>query len=163
MNGKLRTAIAGIPVEQYAVQGSLPLCLSDGASPALDKLKPLADEVWSDGQHEVLTFHYAGHAVHMTFQSSGTYLFDSMDIWADMSDCGEIGIGAPEGLSLLATRMSLEMDIFELPDEMICLLPNAVTVHYRKHNQQWMLTKIAGAYRNYEDTRSSLHVIANAG
>ncbi len=161
MNGKFRAAIAKIPIEQYAFQGRLPLCLADGAAPALEELKPQADEVWSDGQHEVLTFHYAGHAVNMTFQCSGTYLFDSMDIWADCSDCGEIGIGAPEGLVLHASGAGLVMEQFELVDEFIYLLPNAVTVHYRKHEQQWMLAKIAGTYRNYEDTRASLKVIVN--
>ncbi len=154
-----------IPIEQYALQGKLPLCLTHDTAPALESLallKPQADEVWSDGQHEVLTFHYAGHAVNMTFQCSGTYLFDSIDVWADCSDCGEIGIGAPEGLFLHATGVGMQLESFELADELIYLLPNAVTVHYRKHEQQWMLAKVAGTYRNYDDTRSSLQMIVKA-
>ncbi len=160
MNGKFRAAIAMVPIEQYAFQGQLPLCLANSAIPALEALKPQADEVWGDGQHEVLTFHYAGHAVNMTFRcSGGTYLFDSVDVWADCSDCGEISIRTPEGLFLHATGAGVKLEPFELHDELIYLLPNAVTIHYHKHEQQWMLTKIAGSYRNYDDTRTSLQMI----
>ncbi len=162
MNGKFRAAIATVPIEQYAFQGQLPLCLAGSVIPALDALKPQADEVWGDGQHEVLTFHYAGHAVNMTFRClDGTYLFDSVDVWADCSDCGEIGIRTPEGLFLHATGAGVKLEPFDLTDELVYLLPNAVTIHYHKHDEQWMLTKIAGAFLNYENTRASLQTIMN--
>jgi hypothetical protein len=189
-NEQTKLLIGTIFLEEYVQKGKITQCLPADAQITLDKVRAQADEVWSVAAEklEVISLDYEGYTVNMTFQMDGTYLFDSVDVWADAgaeiekeseneTEIGNVvGRGTGTGAKLskvdtlktiesflqFASNVGMQLEWFEMGDERVCLLPSAVTLHYLKQQNNWKLVKIAGAYRSVEDVRSSLHGIADA-
>ena len=136
---------------------------------------------------EVISFDYEGYTVNLTFQKDGTYLFDSVDVWAEVENsvgvATEIDVESDldsssvestlvtsklaaletvERIQQFAANVGMELEWFEMGDERVCLMPSAVTLHYLKQQNNWKLVKIAGAYRSVDEVRSSLSSIADA-
>ncbi|MGO4529497.1 hypothetical protein AB4Z30_10485 [Paenibacillus sp. 2TAF8] len=189
-NEQTKLLIGTIFLEEYVQKGKITQCLPADAQITLDKVRAQADEVWSVAAEklEVISLDYEGYTVNMTFQMDGTYLFDSVDVWADAGaeiekeseneteNGNVVGRGTGTGAKLskvdtlktiesflqFASNVGMQLEWFEMGDERVCLLPSAVTLHYLKQQNNWKLVKIAGAYRSVEDVRSSLHGIADA-
>lgn len=181
-----KSLIGAISLEEYVQKGKLPQCLPADVQITLEKVRAQADEVWSVEAEklEVISFDYEGYTVNLTFQMDGTYLFDSVDVWAEVgSSVGvatEIDVeshldsSSGSGTSMLDTLMTIEnvqrlaedmqtkLEWFEMGDERVCLMPSAVTLHYLKQQNRWKLVKIAGAYRSVDEVRAGLSRIADA-
>ncbi|MCP1135691.1 hypothetical protein NKT34_20545 [Paenibacillus polysaccharolyticus] len=185
-NEQTKSLIGAISLEEYVQKGKLPQCLPADVQITLEKIRAQADEVWSveTEKLEVISFDYEGYTVNLTFQMDGTYLFDSVDVWAEVgSSVGvatEIDVeshldsSSGSGTSKLDTLMTIEnvqrlaedmqtkLEWFEMGDEQVCLMPSAVTLHYLKQQNRWKLVKIAGAYRSVDEVRAGLSRIADA-
>nr|WP_154984569.1 hypothetical protein [Paenibacillus xylanexedens] len=182
-----KSLIGATSLEEYVQKGKLSQCLPAGAQITLELAKAQADEVWSVEKEklEVISLDYEGYTVNMTFQMDGTYLFDSVDVWAEVgnsvgvateidveSDSGSVestlvtsklaAMGTVERIKQFAANLGMQLEWFEMGDERVCLMPSAVTLHYLKQKNKWKLVKIAGAYRSVEEIRSSLSRIADA-
>lgn len=183
---QMKQHIGMISLEQYVQKGKISQCLPIHVQITLEQAKAQADEVWSVEKEklEVISFDYDGYTVNMTFQMDGTYLFDSMDVWAEVGN--RVGVGTEmdlesnvdsssgsctskldtlmtiENVQRLAEDMQTKLEWFEMGDERVCLMPSAVTLHYLKQQNNWKLVKIAGAYRSVEEVRKSLSSIADS-
>ncbi|WP_434752678.1 hypothetical protein [Paenibacillus amylolyticus] len=176
----MKQHIGTLSLEQYVQEGKIPQCLSINVQVTLEKVRAQADEVWSVEAEklEVISFDYDGYTVNMTFQKDGSYLFDSVDVWAEVENnvgvATEIDLHSGSGTSkldtlktiesfqLFAAKAGIKLEWYEMGDERVCLLPSAVTLHYLKQPNNWKLVKITGAYRSVEDVRRSLRSIADA-
>lgn len=185
-NEQTKSLIGTISLEEYVQKGKLLQCLPADVQITLEQAKAQADEVWSVEKEklEVTSFDYDGYTVNMTFQTDGSYLFDSVDVWAEVGNsvgvATEMGFESDlvsdsgSGTSKLATldtveriqqfagNVGIQLEWFEMGDERVCLLPSAVTLHYLKQQNRCKLVKIAGTYRSVEEVRSSLSGIADA-
>lgn len=186
-NEQTKLLIGAISLEEYVQKGKLPQCLPAGVQITLEKVRAQADEVWSVEAEklEVISFDYEGYTVNMTFQMDGTYLFDSVDVWAEVgnsvrvateidveSDSGSVestlvtsklaAMETVERIQQFAANLGMQLEWFEMGDERVCLMPSAVTLHYLKQQNRWKLVKIAGAYRSVDEVRAGLSRIADA-
>lgn len=179
-----KSLIDAISIEEYVQKGKLSQCLPAAAQITLEQAKAQADEVWivEKEKLEVVSFDYDGYTVNLTFQTDGSYLFDSMDVWTEVgnsvglaiemdlesepdSGSGTSKLAALETIERIqrfAANVGMELEWFEMGDERVCLLPSAVTLHYLKQQNRWKLVKIAGAHRSVDKVRSSLSSIADA-
>ncbi|WP_145333104.1 hypothetical protein [Paenibacillus xylanexedens] len=184
-----KSLIGAISMEEYVQKGKLSQCLPADAQITLELAKAQADELWSVEKEklEVVSLDYEGYTVNMTFRTDGSYLFDSVDVWAEVGnsvgvateidvesnlDSGSVestlvtskldAMETVEGIQRFAANVGMQLEWFEMGDERVCLLPSAVTLHYLKQKKKWKLVKIAGAYRSVEEVRSSLSSIADA-
>ncbi|MDT0121172.1 hypothetical protein Q9R46_00840 [Paenibacillus sp. RRE4] len=189
-NEQTKSLIGAISLEEYVQKGKLSQCLPADAQITLEQAKAQADEVWSVEKEklEVVSLDYKGYTVNMTFRTDGSYLFDSVDVWAEVGnsvgvateidvesesdlDSGSVestlvtsklaAMETVEGIQRFAANVGMQLEWFEMGDERVCLLPSAVTLHYLKQKKKWKLVKIAGAYRSVEEVRSSLSSIAD--
>lgn len=162
-NLTMKEALRSLSLETYVQGGTLARCLPTDLWLLSGQAVAHADEVWRDGGLEVLTFNYDGFAVNVTVQQQGSgHLFDSVDVW-DVTDDVIVAAGrvlTAQALEQWAAECGVSLHRFEMVEERVYLWPNAVTVHYRPQREQWLLTKVAGAYRSYEDTLASLRLMA---
>ncbi|MCM3134143.1 hypothetical protein M3629_15225 [Paenibacillus polysaccharolyticus] len=184
---QIKSLIGATSLEEYVQKGKLPQCLPADVQITLKKVRAQADEVWSVEAEklEVISFDYEGYTVNMTFQMDGTYLFDSVDVWAEVgngvgvateidveSDSGSVestlvtsklaAMETVERIQQFAANLGMQLEWFEMGDERVCLMPSAVTLHYLKQQNRWKLVKIAGAYRSVDKVRAGLSRIADA-
>lgn len=162
-NLTMKEALRSLSLETYVQGGTLMRCLPTDLWLLSGQAVAHADEMWRDGGLEVLTFTYDGFAVNVTMQQQGSVqLFDSIDVW-DVTDDVIVAAGrvlTAQALEQWAAECGVSLHRFEMVEERVYLWPNAVTVHYRPQREQWLLTKIAGACRSYEDTLASLRLMA---
>lgn len=186
-NEQTKSLIGATSMGEYVQKGKLSQCLPAGAQITLELAKAQADEVWSVEKEklEVISFDYEGYTVNLTFQMDGTYLFDSVDVWAEVgssvgvateidveSDSGSVestlvtsklaAMETVERIQQFAANLGIQLEWFEMGDERVCLMPSAVTLHYLKQQNRWKLVKIAGAYRSVDEVRAGLSRIADA-
>nr|WP_154959796.1 hypothetical protein [Paenibacillus xylanexedens] len=85
-NEQTKSLIGAISMEEYVQKGKLSQCLPVDVQITLELAKAQADEVWSVEKEklEVVSLDYEGYSVNMTFQTDGSYLFDSVDVWAEV-------------------------------------------------------------------------------
>lgn len=186
-NEQTKSLIGATSLEEYVQKGKLPQCLPADVQITLEKVRAQADEVWSVEKEklEVISLDYEGYTVNMTFQMDGTYLFDSVDVWAEVgnsvgvateidveSDSGSVestlvtsklaAMETVERIQQFSANLGMQLEWFEMGDERVCLMPSAVTLHYLKQQNRWKLVKIAGAYRSVDEVRAGLSRIADA-
>lgn len=162
----LKEAIRSLSLESYVQGGTLAKCLPAylWQSMEMDKIDLDADEFWHNGDFKVLTYNFDGYAVNITFHQDSRYLYDSVDVW-DITDTVVATIGrlsTTHAIEHWSAICGMKLHRFEMTDERVYLWPNAVTVHYHLQHDQWLLSKVAGAYRSYEDTFASLQAIAQS-
>lgn len=160
----IKQAIGGISLEQYIGQGIIQQCLPEGTLITLEEVRLQADEVWKDGDMEVCSFDFKGYTLNITFHGKNAiYLFDSMDIWQGKEShlFKENKLDTVIGMKQYANSFKLNVLWFKIEEEDVCLLPNGVTMHYLKRENQRVLSKVAGTYRSYKDTKNSLQSMSS--
>lgn len=160
----IKQAIGSISLEQYIEQGILQQCLPKGILSTLEEVKGQADEVWKDGDMEVCSFDFEGYTLNITFHhKNAIYLFDSMDIWQGKESnlFKDNKLDTLIGIKQYANSLKLNVLWFKIEEEDVCLLPNGVTMHYLRRENQRVLSKVAGTYRSYEDTKNSLQSMSS--
>lgn len=163
-NITLKEAIRSLSMESYVQGGTLAKCLPAYLSQSMGKVDLEEDELWQNDKLKVLTYNYDGYAVNITLHQDSGYLHDSVDIW-DITDTVVATVGrllTTHAIEHWSATCGIKLQRFEMADERVYLWPNAVTVHYHLKHDQWLLTKVAGAYRSYEDTFATLQAISRS-